>query len=55
METTTIAIDSEEPSDRLQPKFMTFLSKNVYRTEMDKVEQKLWGFTCVSIILGHPV
>ena len=56
METTTVAMDSEEPSDRSQPKFMTlFISKNVYRTEIDKVEPKLWKFTCVSLILGHPV
>ena len=56
MGTTTVAMDSEEPSDRSQPKFMTlFLSENVYRTEIDKVEPKLWRFTCVSLILGHPV
>ena len=34
---------------------MIFLSKNVYRTEIDSVEPKLWGFTCVTLILGHPV
>ena len=55
METTTVAKDSENPSDRSQIKFMTLLSKNVYRTEIDGVEPKLWRFTCVSLILGHPV
>ena len=52
METPTVAMDSEEPSDRSQPKLMTLF---IYRTEIDKVEPKLWGFTCVTIILGHPV
>ena len=33
----------------------SFLSKNFYRTEIDKVEPKLWRFTCVSLILGLPV
>ena len=47
-------MDSEEPSDRSQPKFMTiFLSKNVYKTEIDKVEPKLWRFTLGTLILGH--
>ena len=27
----------------------------MYRTEIDKVEPKLWWFTCVSLILGHLV
>ena len=35
--------------------YESFLSKNVYRTEIDKVEPKLWGLTCISLILGHPV
>ena len=56
METTTVAMVSEEPSDRSQPKFMTlFLSKNVYKAEIDKVEPKLWRFTLGTLILGHPV
>ena len=33
----------------------SFLSKNVYRTEVDKVEPKLLGFTYVTLILGRPV
>ena len=31
------------------------LSKNVYKTEIDKVEEKLWRFTLGKLILGHPV
>ena len=26
-----------------------------YRTEIDRVEPKLWRFICVTLILGHPV
>ena len=33
----------------------SFLSKNVYKTEIDKVELKLWRFTLGTLILGHPV
>ena len=33
----------------------SFLSKNVHRTEIDKVEPKLWRFTLGTLILGHPV
>ena len=33
----------------------SFLSKNVYKTEIDKVEPKLWRFTFGTLILGHPV
>ena len=33
----------------------SFVSKNAYRTEIDKVEPKLWRFTCASLILGNPV
>ena len=32
-----------------------FLLKNVHRTEIDKVEPKLWKFTFRTLILGHPV
>ena len=31
------------------------ISKNVYKTEIDKVESKLWRFTLGTLILGHPV
>ena len=55
METTLVAMDSENPSNRSQTKFMTLLSKNVHRTEIDKVEPKLWRFTLGTLILGHPV
>ena len=56
METTIVTMDSEEPSDWSQPKFMSFfLSKNVYKTEIDIVESKLWRFTLGTLILGHPV
>ena len=48
-------MDSEKPSDRSQTKFMTLQSKNVYRTEVDKVEPKLWRFTFGTLILGHLV
>ena len=39
----------------VKPKFMTLLSKNVYKTEIDKLEPKLWRFTLGTLILGHPV
>ena len=59
IETTSVAnaMDSEKSSvTSLTTKiYDSFLSKNVYRTEIDRVEPKLWGFTCVTLILGHPV
>ena len=56
METTTVAKDSVKTIPPDTNKIYNFsLSKNVYITEIDKVEPKLWGFTCVSLILGHPV
>ena len=33
----------------------SFLSKNFYRTEINKFEPKLLGLTRVTLILGHPV
>ena len=32
-----------------------FLSKNVYKAEIDKVKPKLWRFTFGTLILGHSV
>ena len=42
-------MDSKEPSDSSNQNLTLFLSKNVYKTEIDKVEPKLWRFT-----LGTP-
>ena len=33
----------------------SFLSKNVYKIEIDKVEPKLWRFILGTLNLGHPV
>ena len=56
MEATIVAMDSEEPSDRSEPKVMTLICrKNVYKTEIDKVEPKLWRYTFGTLFLGHPV
>ena len=63
METTTVAMDSScygLPVGRTFGLVTTkiydsFLSKNVYKSEIDKVEPKLWRFTFGTLILGHPV
>ena len=35
--------------------YESYLSKNVYKTEIDEVQPKLWRFTLGTLILGHPV
>ena len=56
METTTVAMDSEKNLGPITNKiYDSFLSKSIHRTEIDKVEPKLWRFTLGTLILGHPV
>ena len=56
MGTTTVAKDLEEAIRPVTNKiYDSLLSKSVYRTEIDRIEPKLWRFTCVSLILAHPV
>ena len=56
METTPVAMDSEKTLGPVANKiYDSCLSKNVYKTEIDKAEPKLWRFTLGTLILGHPV